>query len=683
MKAMTSGMLISPRGGERGGGEKASSPRGTVRSAQEAVSLLERPNPLMSSSSSSSSSVPPSGSSLSSSSGALPRLDTSARRRGDSRSSSDKARLVSSLPLENALFQHDMRKSDPARTSASAVDAAGTGGGGLASPGSGRTAKAPGSSSEGSMISPTASSGSSPARASSPVLLSPTESSRTAAAAAAAAATATTAALSSEVAHSGNPLSPHMAQKPMVQRQESREIIGTRGSLSLFPGRSLLKGEDGTLGRLGRKGSVSMAPLDDATRLRMEGDTLVKKKRPVDAIEFFNRSLAIDAENPATLVSRAVAHLKTENFVAAVVDCDAAIGFDPVCGAAFARKAKALLALQRFDEAAESFEKARAIDPKLPELKKMNLTDMRNLRQTLKQKNSTSNLRAIVTPRGTNTGDVSLGQMYPKLTGVFAVSLEDLMAAQKQSHPDLLVPEVLPYLIDLLNSTGGLKSEGIFRLSIASNELQTHLGKLAAGRRDLETKDPNVCAVILKHFFRHLPEPLCPDFAACMAVCNDYALHDTSASLRRRKEMQSPLLALFSESTVALLEDVWSRSMSEHARQAAKLLFRLFNTLLLTEKATKMSLDNLALVFVNGVLRDPDPSAMSALASQPSCQRFVTHLFFFVIESKCGEERLLKFPLMQKEELVSPAPPLLSRSSTDEVNEKKKKISCFYYYFFF
>ncbi len=195
--------------------------------------------------------------------------------------------------------------------------------------------------------------------------------------------------------------------------------------------------------------------------------------------------------------------------------------------------------------------------------------------------------------------------------------------------------------------------------------MQACLAKLAGGRRDLESNDPNVYAVILKHFFRHLPEPLCRDFVACMAICNDYAVHDTSASLRRRRELNVPLQACFSESTLVLLEALWA-SMSEPSRQCCFLLFRLFNTLLLTERATKMSLDNLALVFVNGVLRDPDPSAMSALASQPSCQRFVTYLFTFVIECKCGDDRLLNLHAepKQQEDVVTPLP--LMRSSADD-----------------
>jgi Flp pilus assembly protein TadD len=452
---------------------------------------------------------------------------------------------------------------------------------------------------------------------------------------------------------SSNPL---LSSGGQLTRQDSRDLLpGSRNQILNLLGREGAAGS----GRLSRKGSLAQ-PMDEATKARMDGDALMKRKRPVEAFDFYNRAIALEPENPGHYVNRAVAHLKVESFMLAVVDCETALGFDPLNGAAYARKAKALLAMGRNEEAAECFEKARAIDPKLKELKKMNLTDMRNLRQMLKNKQSNSNLRpshSAATPGGV------LSSSRPA-QALFGVSLADLMAAQKPTHPDLAVPEVLLYLIDRLSETGGLKSEGIFRLSIGSVELQTQLTKLSNGRRDLETRDANAYAVILKHFFRHLPEPLCPDFEACMAVVNDYGLHDTSASLRRRKEL-SPLLSVFSETTLQLLKALWD-AMTLHARNAALLLFRLFDTLLVPEhaKATKMSLDNLALVFANGVLRDPDPSAISALASQPNCQRFVTYLYTFVIESQQPGQRILSFPVLSPNYRVRS--PTSSSSDTGE-----------------
>jgi hypothetical protein len=197
---------------------------------------------------------------LSLSSGTIPRLER-------------KIKSVSSLPLEK-MASHDMRKSDPSRSSG-------------CSP----------------LISPSSSLSSSPLR-SSPLASPKRDNDHTFVAPAPVAATSV--------------LSPTLSQRPLgpatLQRQESRELSGSRGSISgLFPNRALAKVEEAGVGRLGRKGSVS-AVTDEPTKHRMEGDNMLKKKRAVEAFEHYNRSLALDPDNPVTLVSRAVAHLKVPFF---------------------------------------------------------------------------------------------------------------------------------------------------------------------------------------------------------------------------------------------------------------------------------------------------------------------------------------------------------------------------------
>ena len=418
-----------------------------------------------------------------------------------------------------------------------------------------------------------------------------------------------------------------------------------RGSMSFF--RTPAE-EMSWSGRLARRGSQSQ-PMDDSLRAQIDGDMLVKRGRPVEAFEFYNKAIKLKPDEAMYYVKRAAAHILVETYGPAVVDCDAALNLDPVCAIAYARKAQALVGLNRSDEAGQCYDKARLLDPKLKELRKINLPS-RNVKPS-------GNLRTFLSTSLGNSNAVpkahgGMGSPPPPAAdshaqALFERSLEVLMEEQKQTCPNLKVPEVLLYLVDDLYETGGLSSEGIFRLSVGSVELKRHLSRLGSGPFALNTKDPNVFAVILKHFYRHLPEPMCNNFEQCMLVCADYALHDTSASLRRRKDLSSPS-CFFSESTLVLLDSIWE-AMSENSQNATILLFRLFATLLVPEnaRATKMTLENLALVFSNGVLRDPDPSALSALASQPSCQRFVTHLYEYVIETKVSqEERLLVFPLL-------------------------------------
>lgn len=339
-----------------------------------------------------------------------------------------------------------------------------------------------------------------------------------------------------------------------------------------------------------------------------------------------------------------------DNFAVAIVDCDVAVGLDPHHGPAFARKAQALLGLGKKEEGMAMAERARLIDPKMKELKKLPKavsTGMLGLPRMRKPSTTelsrTSTLKSRRLSGGANSsGDVvsaspaphaaPLVVSHPENSAIFGVSLAVLMEKQRVVYPDLLVPELVPYLTKRLLECYGMFSEGIFRLSIASNELRDSLVRLDAGSRSLDSRDPNVYAVVLKHFFRHLPEPLCANFADCMAINADYAKHDTSASLRRRKDM-GPLLMHFSESTVALFDKLWRDGMTEHARNLCIYLFKIFAVLTEPEhqKHTKMGVENLALVFFHGILRDPDPSPMSALVTQPSCQQFAVHLYRYVL----------------------------------------------------
>jgi hypothetical protein len=86
----------------------------------------------------------------------------------------------------------------------------------------------------------------------------------------------------------------------------------------------------------------------------------------------------------------------------------------------------------------------------------------------------------------------------PKRPSVFDMSLDELMSKQKvcanpsmcvcmqgssfsrimtiqRTHGSLLVPELVNFLVTRLIECGGLTSEGIFRLSIASTELQVRV----------------------------------------------------------------------------------------------------------------------------------------------------------------------------------------------------------------
>ena len=79
------------------------------------------------------------------------------------------------------------------------------------------------------------------------------------------------------------------------------------------------------------------------------------------------------------------------------------------------------------------------------------------------------------------------------------------MEVQRDAHPQLAVPFVVHYLCSQVIALGGQRSEGIFRISIPSDDLDTYSKNFDRGDYRLPQKDPNYPAVLLKHYLRNLP----------------------------------------------------------------------------------------------------------------------------------------------------------------------------------
>ncbi len=103
---------------------------------------------------------------------------------------------------------------------------------------------------------------------------------------------------------------------------------------------------------------------------------------------------------------------------------------------------------------------------------------------------------------------------------VFEVSLEVVMANQRDRSLNL--PEVLVVCIEYLIKSG-ISTEGIFRMSGSKREIAGIISKFNRGENvnlETETSDEHSVAGVLKHWVRHLPEPLMTyrltdDFLAC------------------------------------------------------------------------------------------------------------------------------------------------------------------------
>ena len=165
------------------------------------------------------------------------------------------------------------------------------------------------------------------------------------------------------------------------------------------------------------------------------------------------------------------------------------------------------------------------------------------------------------------------------------------------------VPFVVHHCCCQVVATGGLTSEGIFRISIASDDVELYSKNFDRGDYSLPAKDPNYAAVLLKHYLRSLPEPLCPDYETCLAAAkSDDLLAKMFASLPEVNRNVLRYLANF----VCLLGD---------AKYVAK---------------TKMEVPALCIVFTPATLKNPVFDYASAIRNQPLEQDFMLRLVLWI-----------------------------------------------------
>lgn len=96
-----------------------------------------------------------------------------------------------------------------------------------------------------------------------------------------------------------------------------------------------------------------------------------------------------------------------------------------------------------------------------------------------------------------------------KATGLFGVSLEQLLERQKATMPELRVPAVVAFLADTIIQLDGQNTENVFRVSGSLSSIEKEKAKINAGEFVIPT-DITDSTTIFKMFFRSLPEPLIP-----------------------------------------------------------------------------------------------------------------------------------------------------------------------------
>ena len=181
------------------------------------------------------------------------------------------------------------------------------------------------------------------------------------------------------------------------------------------------------------------------------------------------------------------------------------------------------------------------------------------------------------------------------------------------------IPRILPILLSAIETLGGFTAEGIFRLSVSSDELLSARKRLEKGEYDLSSIDsPHVPAALLKAWLRDLSSPLIPS-----------TLYPQSIELGKL----SP--SSFFEDANATQLTALTQLVSSLPLLNRRVLYVLLVFLCrLSEpqwvEASRMSVMNLAIVFAPGLLRNEGLDAAAMMRDSKYACQLVAHLIEMV-----------------------------------------------------
>jgi RhoGAP domain/MyTH4 domain len=193
----------------------------------------------------------------------------------------------------------------------------------------------------------------------------------------------------------------------------------------------------------------------------------------------------------------------------------------------------------------------------------------------------------------------------PFSTSNFGDSLNNIIASDRKTNPDLIVPKILTFLTDAVLQLNGPQTEGIFRVPADSECIAANKVLLDRAVYDASNfKDAHIAASLLKLWLRELEEPLIPS-----------EFYDRSVNNCHDPDYLFQLL----------------NSLPEVNRHVAFTLLSFLKVFAQPENsaATKMTIDNLAMVFAPSFLRCPfdNPSIIfsNAKFEQAFVKTLLTH----------------------------------------------------------
>jgi hypothetical protein len=194
--------------------------------------------------------------------------------------------------------------------------------------------------------------------------------------------------------------------------------------------------------------------------------------------------------------------------------------------------------------------------------------------------------------------ELKAGQFESNPNSVFRCSLRALMERQKgeKELALLVVPEIVPRLINEVVQRQGLVTEGIFRISASKQEIEAlQLQIDTSSDYTLPGDSPHIPASLLKIWLRLLPEPL-------------IATEVYEEAIRLMKDTENPprerLVAIFDKC------DTTAQAVMRKIANLCSIITKPENM-----AKNRMNVENLAIVFGPSFFRNPSEDPMELIAN--------------------------------------------------------------------